>query len=639
MGDLIPAMTLAAIVSLLFSLAGAAISSFADEHFSDPHDRVLIWRTVRVLAILPFMVAVLALNFSDRLIENDTAGSEQAVSLAALDPLIEIVRSTTAGQPVAVETGEPRSEAGTAASEPMNIPWAKLGTLIYLAGALFALGRFAIRRLALSVLMANSQSADGELQDLFERWRCSLQLSRRRIGLRVVDAPISPFVIGLLPRVFLPKRLAQQSARKTAELALVHELIHVRRGDEWDRIIGEIFSVVFWFNPMLGWVERRLAHVREMACDAETLDVLGKERRRAYAGALVEAARAEPLVNSKVMAFGTHHKRSKVMRIKAILSGHQENRQALLVKIGVVAGFTALVAPACAAQAIATASVANPAGSVPVTTLASAAIVQSSEVNTLRSVIESSPLESLKRLEELESIGDISEESILQNPANWAAIGAYASGVSTSLNISGEDNNGNPIRISLREDDEGDFVSIDFVDEDGRQANLNVQSPAGGSEEITLQYEGEDLPHLSVSNGDDEEVLLRFRDDENRPIRFSVSEEDNDTALIDIMDEESGEQSRLRFEDHDDDIVRAPADGRVTHVGIDTSEDEYGRYAVIDHGTGWSTIFYRMEDVTVARGQSVAFNDVIGQSTEDGVEWDDDGSTNMAIVRTANVRF
>jgi TonB family protein len=94
---------------------------------------------------------------------------------------------------------------------------------------------------------------------------------------------------GLLrPRIIIP-RAAQRWSDQRIRVVLRHELAHVRRGDWFVQIAGELLRAAYWFNPLV-WIA--CAHLRqesEHACDDEVLihGVDGQE----YATHLLELAR------------------------------------------------------------------------------------------------------------------------------------------------------------------------------------------------------------------------------------------------------------------------------------------------------------------------------------------------------------
>ncbi len=100
-----------------------------------------------------------------------------------------------------------------------------------------------------------------------------------------------PMVVGLARAVILlPHGYGEAMDDAEVEAVAVHELEHVRRRDNLDAALIDLFASIFWFDPF-HWVARRhLLALREGACDERVL-----ERglpARAYLSALAKTSHA-----------------------------------------------------------------------------------------------------------------------------------------------------------------------------------------------------------------------------------------------------------------------------------------------------------------------------------------------------------
>jgi ankyrin repeat protein len=88
--------------------------------------------------------------------------------------------------------------------------------------------------------------------------------------------------------VILPAGAAEWADDRVC-IVLRHELAHIRRSDWIVQIIGQAVRIIFWFNPVIWIVCRRLRLESECACDDAVLSqaIEGHE----YAGHLLELAR------------------------------------------------------------------------------------------------------------------------------------------------------------------------------------------------------------------------------------------------------------------------------------------------------------------------------------------------------------
>ena len=101
----------------------------------------------------------------------------------------------------------------------------------------------------------------------------------------------SPQVAGLFRSIVLLPPAAANWSAESRQAALVHELMHIRRGDRRTQAIAQLACAIYWFNPLVWYASAALAREREHACDDEVLR-LGA-RPSAYASLLLDLARAQ----------------------------------------------------------------------------------------------------------------------------------------------------------------------------------------------------------------------------------------------------------------------------------------------------------------------------------------------------------
>jgi TonB family protein len=98
----------------------------------------------------------------------------------------------------------------------------------------------------------------------------------RRLGVRrpvravVSRRDVSPMTLpGLAPTVVVPASMA--SAPDTLRMTMAHEMVHVRRYDDWAAIAERVVAALFAVHPLVHTIARSVDRDREMACDAEVL--------------------------------------------------------------------------------------------------------------------------------------------------------------------------------------------------------------------------------------------------------------------------------------------------------------------------------------------------------------------------------
>ncbi len=77
------------------------------------------------------------------------------------------------------------------------------------------------------------------------------------------------------PILLLPEGITSHLTPAQFEAIVAHELCHVRRRDNLAAAIHMVVEALFWFHPLVWWIEARLVEERERACDEEVLRMGG----------------------------------------------------------------------------------------------------------------------------------------------------------------------------------------------------------------------------------------------------------------------------------------------------------------------------------------------------------------------------
>ena len=168
------------------------------------------------------------------------------------------------------------------------------------------------------------------LNELLDQARHSLGL-RRPVRLRLTERPMSPAVCGLFrPVILLPRSLAEQLPPSQLRAVLLHELIHLRRGDVWVNCAQALLQLLYWWHPLLWLANARIRQVREEAVDDGVMLAL-REDAETYAPTLLEVARLalrRPLTSLGLV--GILESRSSLrQRIQRLLDFHPPRKAGL----------------------------------------------------------------------------------------------------------------------------------------------------------------------------------------------------------------------------------------------------------------------------------------------------------------------
>jgi beta-lactamase regulating signal transducer with metallopeptidase domain len=114
---------------------------------------------------------------------------------------------------------------------------------------------------------------------------------RRSPRLRLTDHGVSPAVCGLFrSTILLPQTLVEQLNPQQLRAIVLHEAIHLRRGDLLVNCFQALFQILYWWHPLLWLANARIRHAREEAVDDAVMIAL-RDGSEVYAPTLLQVAR------------------------------------------------------------------------------------------------------------------------------------------------------------------------------------------------------------------------------------------------------------------------------------------------------------------------------------------------------------
>jgi hypothetical protein len=135
----------------------------------------------------------------------------------------------------------------------------------------------------------------------------------RRVTLCTSADVDRPSVIGFFsPRILIPLDMYERLTATELEQVVLHEVGHLRRGDDWVNLLQKISLVLVPLNPALLWIERRLCFEREVACDDDVLRMT--KAPKAYATCLTNLAEQRLGRRGAALSLGAWEQRSELAR-------------------------------------------------------------------------------------------------------------------------------------------------------------------------------------------------------------------------------------------------------------------------------------------------------------------------------------
>jgi bla regulator protein blaR1 len=157
----------------------------------------------------------------------------------------------------------------------------------WLIGFAFVAARWTLRwrRISAAIQLTEPLHQGREFEILQRMQR--LAGLHRSIELRSLPASMEPGIFGLFRPILLwPQAITTRLGDTHLEAVLAHEVCHVRRRDNLTAAIHMLVEAIFWFHPLVWWLEKRLVEEREHACDEEVLQLCGE--RRIYAESILK---------------------------------------------------------------------------------------------------------------------------------------------------------------------------------------------------------------------------------------------------------------------------------------------------------------------------------------------------------------
>jgi uncharacterized protein (TIGR03435 family) len=159
------------------------------------------------------------------------------------------------------------------------------------------------------------------------RWLCLRAVVRygepitlpNRTRVLLIGENVEPGVFGIVrPVLVLPRGIVERLSTEQLDAIVTHELCHIRRRDNLTAALHMAVKGLFWFHPLVWWLEARLVAERERACDEAVLETT--RRPLAYAEGILNVCKFYVEVPLSCVSGITGSGLKE--RIALILSGH-----------------------------------------------------------------------------------------------------------------------------------------------------------------------------------------------------------------------------------------------------------------------------------------------------------------------------
>ena len=293
-----------------------------------PHWAYALWLLVLVKTITPPLWSSPTGVFSWLAAERAVGRVEQPADAApALHPAAALSASAAAAQPDFTAKAELPPLENRPAGRVISTLAISTSAIVLAIWAAAAVGvvslAAAVSLTMLRRLRRGAREPSPELAKLFGDMRSAIGAGRR-VRLVISGERFGPALVGLVrPQIVLPSVLIEE--KPTSELApiLAHELVHLRRGDHWIAHLQLLAQALWWFHPLVWWMNRQLGRTREMGCDEEVLATLNCQPAD-YAQILLDVVRlrrVEQPFRTMPLALSMQSAEFAAVRLTHIMSG------------------------------------------------------------------------------------------------------------------------------------------------------------------------------------------------------------------------------------------------------------------------------------------------------------------------------
>ena len=183
------------------------------------------------------------------------------------------------------------------------------------------------------VVVRRSAPASPELSRIFEELRAVLA-APSPATLRVCSNIVVPMATGILrPVVLLPASMVTGAPEQIIRVAIIHELVHVRRFDHIAVLLQAVGESILFFHPVYLWMSAEARRLREFRCDEESVSILGS--KHVYARALLALEEGRRLTCAPIVSMSEGE---LMIRVKRMFESAPKMRRRGMGGVAIVLG-------------------------------------------------------------------------------------------------------------------------------------------------------------------------------------------------------------------------------------------------------------------------------------------------------------
>jgi len=296
-----------------------------------PQLRVWLWRLAYLKLLLAWLwTGAITLNVLPSLPRLPLHAVQPPAPAVADQPAPAVSPTISTEKPATISSTEPaptiatsQPAASSASIQPTARRWQWSNLLLFL-GVLWLLGVvWGIIRLLLSMRLVHRLRHEGHpvSDETLLRLRVQMvkQMGLRKAPMLLAHPSEGPLLLGMVHPVIIVPEAMLSGSEEELQLALAHELAHVRRRDIFWGWLPVLVELLFFFHPLVYLARREYRLAQEIATDAQALERTGAAPKTYGAmllnGAAVQAGyRPVPVAVGIMESYLILHRRLSAMK-------------------------------------------------------------------------------------------------------------------------------------------------------------------------------------------------------------------------------------------------------------------------------------------------------------------------------------
>jgi beta-lactamase regulating signal transducer with metallopeptidase domain len=289
-----------------------------------------LWNAVLLALLVLPLAAVLVPRLTLPLLPSNSHDANSSVNAADADPR---TAATTGLRFREAGDAQPQESAVAATQIVQGVTFRLALAGIYFLGAATLLARLlAGWHAARSLRRDATPVRNSQWLERLEIWRTRLGRAdkqaaawTRRVTLLQSHQIDVPVVLGVTkPAILIPSSLLSNATTQAVDAILVHELAHVYRADCAWQLLDRVAQAALWLHPLIWIAERRIAFIRERACDDFAVRMVGDFR--VYGETLLDIAAGITRRHSLGLGLTIVRSSNLERRLTAIVDSDGSNR-------------------------------------------------------------------------------------------------------------------------------------------------------------------------------------------------------------------------------------------------------------------------------------------------------------------------